>query len=122
MSPIVVDPSSPVPLSLAEEELQILKDVRRFEALKRYHGLLPEKHALMYDAGMVRAIERHLGSRIERCVLEGFAESAPFNDAGDGWANDNPVRAPRPAQQRAGGGHGRTGSSRSGARAGRSKP
>ena len=34
---------------LTTRHVQILKDIDRFSGIQRYHGLLPEKHAMLYD-------------------------------------------------------------------------
>ncbi len=48
-----MDTSAHPPLQLSPEHLQVLKDIRRFANIRRYHGMLPEKHALIYEQGVL---------------------------------------------------------------------
>jgi predicted transcriptional regulator len=50
-------------MALTPKHLQILKDVDRFSRIQRYHGLLPEKHALFYDRDL-------LAELIAQCLVE----------------------------------------------------
>lgn len=60
----------PLP-QFGETELQILRDVQRFSTVKRYHGLLPEKYALLYDQGTLHSLLRQSllesGMVLSRC-------------------------------------------------------
>lgn len=52
-----------MPFVLTPKHLQILKDVDRFSHIQRYHGLLPEKHALFYDRDI-------LAELIRECLIQ----------------------------------------------------
>lgn len=56
---------------LTQRHVQVLRDIYRFNKIKRYHGLLPEKHAMFYDADLLTTLEdRGLieeGTVIARC-------------------------------------------------------
>ncbi len=63
---------------LTTRHVQILKDIDRFSGIQRYHGLLPEKHALLYDDHMLSYLQdQNLveeGTVIARCgrMMRGY--------------------------------------------------
>lgn len=63
--------SCPYPAKLAPKHIQVLKDIRRFAQISRYHGMLPEKHALMYEQGVLDFLEElnliETGTVIAQC-------------------------------------------------------
>ena len=63
--------SCPYPAKLAPKHIQVLKDIRRFAQIGRYHGMLPEKHALMYEQGVLDFLEElnliEIGTVIAQC-------------------------------------------------------
>jgi len=38
---------------LTQEHIQVLREIAGFATVKRYHGMLPGKHAVMYDEAML---------------------------------------------------------------------
>lgn len=57
---------------LTQEHIQILREIGGFATVKRYHGMLPEKHAILYD-------EEILASLLEQELVE---EGAIFSQCG----------------------------------------
>ncbi|WP_029896995.1 hypothetical protein [Desulfohalovibrio reitneri] len=66
----VVD-SHPGATLLNKKHLQALQDIYKFSGIRRYHGMLPEKHALLYDPGLLDYLEENSlieeGTVIARC-------------------------------------------------------
>lgn len=62
------NPQSPL---LTAKHVQVLKDISRFSGIRRYHGMLPEKHALLYEAGVLDYLEEcnlvEIGTVIAQC-------------------------------------------------------
>jgi len=62
---------NPQPLVLTTSHIQALKDIRRFSGIRRYHGMLPEKHALLYEQGVLDHLEEcnlvETGTVIAQC-------------------------------------------------------
>ncbi|EPR39829.1 hypothetical protein dsx2_0403 [Desulfovibrio sp. X2] len=56
---------------LTQKHIQALKDINRFSRIGRYHGMLPEKHSLLYDAGVLEFLEENnlieVGTVIATC-------------------------------------------------------
>ena len=59
------------PILLSQKHLQALKDIYKFSGIRRYHGMLPEKHALLYDQDVLGFLEENdlieEGTVIARC-------------------------------------------------------
>ncbi|HPE37774.1 MAG TPA: hypothetical protein PK625_11510, partial [Spirochaetales bacterium] len=41
---------------LTQEHVQILREIAGFATIKRYHGMLPGKHAVLYDEEVLAAL------------------------------------------------------------------
>lgn len=44
---------------LTTRHIQILKDIDRFSGVQRYHGMLPEKHALLYNDDALYSLQEN---------------------------------------------------------------
>lgn len=62
------------PMILSQQHIKLLQDVSSFSGMERYHGLMPERHALLYDDEVVQdLLENNLvdeGHITTSCGLE----------------------------------------------------